>query len=163
MAAGFDADRPTIVSSTGVTMYLTRDANAATLSQIASLAPGSTLATTFLLPAELLDEEDRAGLQAAARGARASGTPFVTFFAPEEMLALARDAGSRDARHVSAADLNQRYFAGRTDGLRTSRGEELLVATTSEVLCPPRFGAPKARVPVDAPVVVRRARRRSTR
>jgi len=26
--------------------------------------------------------------------------------------------------------LNERYFAARTDGLRTSPGEELLVATT---------------------------------
>jgi methyltransferase (TIGR00027 family) len=130
VAEGFDVDRPTIVASAGVTMYLTQEANSATLRQVAALAPGSTLATTFLLPPELLDEEDRAGLEAAERGARASGTPFVSFFAPEEMLALARDAGFRDARHVSAADLNQRYFAGRTDDFRTSRGEELLLATT---------------------------------
>ncbi|HEV7526876.1 MAG TPA: class I SAM-dependent methyltransferase [Acidimicrobiia bacterium] len=132
VAAGFDADRPTIVVSAGVSMYLTRDANVATLRQVAALAPGSTLVTTFLLPPELLDEEDRVGLEAAERGARASGTPFISLFAPEEMQALARDAGFREARHVSAADLNQRYFAGRTDGLRTSRGEELLVATTRE-------------------------------
>jgi hypothetical protein len=32
---------------------------------------------------------------------------------------------------VSATMLNQRYFAGRPDGLRTSTsGEQLLVATT---------------------------------
>jgi methyltransferase (TIGR00027 family) len=130
VAAGFDADRPAIVASAGVTMYLTREANAATLRQVASLAPGSTLVTTFLLPPALLDDEDRAGLEGAERGARASGTPFISFFEPEEMLALARDAGFREARHVSAADLNQRYFAGRSDGLRTSRGEELLVAST---------------------------------
>jgi methyltransferase (TIGR00027 family) len=129
-AAGFDADRPAVMASTGVTMYLTKDANAATLRQLASLAPGSTLAMTFLLPLELLEEEERPGLQAAEKGARASGTPFISFFAPPEMLALARDAGFRDAQHVSASMLNQRYFAGRTDDLRTSRGEELLVATT---------------------------------
>jgi O-methyltransferase involved in polyketide biosynthesis len=129
-AAGFDATQPAIVASAGVTMYLTREANAATLRQVAALAPGSTFITTFLLPPELLDDEDRTGLEAAQRGARASGTPFVSFFAPEEMLALALESGFADARHVSAADLNARYFTGRTDGLRTSRGEELLVATT---------------------------------
>ena len=53
-AAGFDPDRPAVVVSTGVSMYLTRDANLATLRQIALLAPGSTLATTFLLPSALL-------------------------------------------------------------------------------------------------------------
>lgn len=129
-AAGFDPGRPAVVASTGVTMYLTGDANAAMLRQLASLAPGSTVAVTFLLPAELIDEGDRPGLEAAKKGARAAGTPFISFFAPPEMLALARGAGFKDARHVPASILNQRYFAGRTDGLRTSRGEELLVATT---------------------------------
>src|SRR5437588_779492 len=43
---------------------------------------------------------------------------------------LARDAGFTQARHVSAADLIQRYFSGRTDGLRPSSGEAFLVATT---------------------------------
>ena len=46
------------------------------------------------------------------------------------MLALARDAGFREAHHISAAELTTRYFAGRADGLRTARGEELLVALT---------------------------------
>jgi methyltransferase (TIGR00027 family) len=129
-AAGFDPGQPAVVVSTGVTMYLTKDANAATLRQIAGLAPASTLAMTFLLPTELLDDADRLGLHAAERGARAAGTPFISFYTPDEMLALARDAGFKSARHVSATMLNQRYFAGRTDGLRTSRGEELLVAAT---------------------------------
>ena len=62
--------------------------------------------------------------------ARAAGTPFISFFSPLEMLALAREAGFRKAQHVSAAGLTQRYFAGRTDGLRPSSSEELLVATT---------------------------------
>jgi methyltransferase (TIGR00027 family) len=127
--AGFDAGQPAVVASTGVSMYLTREANAATLRQLASLAPGSTVAMTFQPPLELLDEEDRAWRQAAENGARASGTPFISFYTPPEILALARDAGFTNARHVSAAMLNQRYFAGRTDGLRTSSGEELLVAT----------------------------------
>ena len=45
-------------------------------------------------------------------------------------MALALNAGFQEASHVSAAMLNERYFAGRTDGLQTARGEELLVATT---------------------------------
>ena len=65
------------------------------------------------------------------RGARASGTPFISFFTPAEMLALARETGFKSARHVSAAGLGDRYFAGRTDGLRPANNtEELLVATT---------------------------------
>jgi O-methyltransferase involved in polyketide biosynthesis len=112
-------------------MYLTRDANAATLRHIAALAPGSTLAATFLLPMDLIgDAQGRATLQTSQSGARASGTPFVSFFAPADMLALARDAGFRHVEHVSGAEVAERYFAGRSDGLRPARGEEFLLAST---------------------------------
>ncbi|MGH6881071.1 MAG: class I SAM-dependent methyltransferase [Hypericibacter sp.] len=127
---GFDADRPAVVASTGVSLYLTKDAIAATLRQIARLAPGSTLAMTFILPPELGEPEERPGREAAEKGARAAGTPFISSFSPPEMLALAREAGFREARHVSAASLSQRYFAGRTDGLRPGSSEAFLVATT---------------------------------
>ena len=129
-SAGFDPGRPAVVVSTGVSMYLSKEANAATLRQFAGLAPGSTLAMTFLLPPELLDDAYRPGYEAAERGAHAAGTPFISFYTPDEMLELARQAGFNDVHHVSAPLLNQRYFAGRTDGLQVSKGEELLVATT---------------------------------
>ncbi|WP_030410635.1 class I SAM-dependent methyltransferase [Streptomyces sp. NRRL S-1448] len=127
--AGFDPGRPAVIVSTGVTMYLTKETTAATLRQISGLAPGSTLAMTFLLPTELVDEADRPGLRASEEGARASGTPFISFYTPQEMLALAREAGFKDARHVPGAALAERYFAERTDGLRPSSGESLLLAT----------------------------------
>jgi methyltransferase (TIGR00027 family) len=130
IAAGFDPSSPAVVASTGVTMYLTRDANAATLRRLAQLGHGSTVAMSFLLPIELLAPEDRPGLEISQRGAASSGTPFLSFFAPGEMLALAREAGFRTVRHESSADQNARYFAGRTDGLRSSTGEDMLVATT---------------------------------
>ena len=130
VAVGFDPGRPAVVVSTGVTMYLTREANAAALRQMAGLVPASTFATTFLLPPELLDESLRPGFEAAERGARAAETPFISFYTPDEMLTLARAAGFRDVVHVSSDVFNERYFANRTDGLRTSPGEELLVATT---------------------------------
>jgi len=40
-AAGFDTGRPAVVASTGVSMYLSKDAVASTLRQVAALAPGS--------------------------------------------------------------------------------------------------------------------------
>jgi methyltransferase (TIGR00027 family) len=130
-AEGFDAGEPAVMASTGVSMYLTRDANAATLRQVAELAPRSTLAMSFLLPLELADPEVRPGLERAEKGARASGTPFISFFTPQEMLALARDAGFREVQHVSAAALTECYFSSRTDGLRPPiNAEELLVART---------------------------------
>ncbi len=129
-AAGFDVGRPAVVASTGVTMYLSRDATAATLRQLAALAPGSTVAMTFLLPAPLLEEADRSGLETSQKGAQSSGTPFVSFYSPEEMLEMVRGAGFRKAEHVSGMTLADRYFAGRADGLRPSSGEDFVLATT---------------------------------
>jgi hypothetical protein len=86
---------------------------------------------SFMLPIEMADPDVRPGIERAAAGAKANGTPFVSFFTPTEMLALAREAGFEKVEHVSAAALAQRYFAGRTDGLRPpNNSEELLVATT---------------------------------
>lgn len=130
-AAGFDARKPAVVASTGVSMYLTREANEQTLRKIAALAAGSTLALSFLLPPELQDPEVRPAMERAAAGAKAAGTPFISFYTPQELRALAKGCGFKDARHVSADDLARRYFDGRTDGLRPPRNaEELLVAWT---------------------------------
>jgi len=102
-----------------------------TLRNAASLALGSSLVMSFLLPLELADPESRPGLEIVERGARASGTPFISFFTPAEMLDLARSAGFKGVQHVSAAAIAQRYFANRTDGLRPpNNAEGLLVATT---------------------------------
>jgi O-methyltransferase involved in polyketide biosynthesis len=111
-------------------MYLTREANEATFRLVAGLAPGSAFVTTFLRPPQDVEPDQRPQLEAAVRGARAAGTPFLSFFEPAGILALARESGFREARHVPAEELDRRYFAGRTDGVRPSRGEELMVAST---------------------------------
>jgi methyltransferase (TIGR00027 family) len=129
-AAGFDAGRPALIVSTGVTMYLTKESTATILRQAASFATGSTLAMTFLVPPDLVDEADRPGLRTSTNGARAAGTPFVSFYPPDEMLAMAREAGFTAAHHVPGGVLAERYFTGRADGLRPSSGEDFLIATT---------------------------------
>ncbi|MFO1418301.1 MAG: class I SAM-dependent methyltransferase [Methylotetracoccus sp.] len=132
LGAGFDASRPAVIGSLGVAMYLSRDVNSALLRAVASLAGSSTLVMSFQLPLELVDEEERAGRQATEKFARAQGTPFLSMFSPGEMLDLARDAGFRECRHVSSAELREMYFAERIDGLRPSSAEELIVARTSQ-------------------------------
>jgi hypothetical protein len=77
----------------------------------------------------MADPEERPGYEAAMRGARASGTPFISYFTPADMLAIARSAGFSDVRCVSGNDLATRYFAKRADGLHPG-SETLLVATT---------------------------------
>jgi O-methyltransferase involved in polyketide biosynthesis len=67
----------------------------------------------------------------AVKGARASGTPFLSFFTPADITALARQCGFKAARHVAAAELAARYFSGRNDGLAPpNNAEDILVAKT---------------------------------
>lgn len=130
MNAGFDSNKPAVVACTGVTLYLTREAIVSTLRQIAIFATGSTLAATFYLPIQFLDEEDRPMQEMAEKGARAAGTPFISFFTPDEIIALAREAGFKEAKTISTNDMTQRYFAGRADDLSPASGEVFLLATT---------------------------------
>jgi len=130
LKAGFNIGKPAVVACTGVTLYLTRDAIADTLHQMATLAMGSTLAMTFYLPMELMDEEDRPLQQIAEKGARESGTPFISFFAPNEILALAKEAGFKERRIISSKDFEKYYFTNRTDNFLPASGEVFLLATT---------------------------------
>jgi len=130
LAAGFDPAARALASSSGVSMYITKQATMATLQRLAAMAPGSILAMTFMLPFDLIDAAERPGLEGAARGAQASGTPWISFFTPDEIVTLAGEAGFASARHVTTAEIADRYLAGRTDGLRASSGEGILLART---------------------------------
>lgn len=127
---GFDDTKPAVVVSTGVTQYLTIDAIMDTLKMFSKLAEGSKLALTFLLPFEKIKKQDeRKEVDEAEKGAKAGGTPFISFFTPSEMLALAREAGLKDVIHLSSIDLKEKYFRERTDQLMLQSGEDFIVAT----------------------------------
>ena len=128
--AGFDFSQPAVVACTGVSLYLTTEANNSALHQIATLSAGSTLAMTFYLPIEMLDEEDRPMQEIAEKGAREAGTPFKSFFTPNELLVMANEAGFKEAKTISTKDLERSYFINRTDNLVPASGEVFLVATT---------------------------------
>ncbi len=85
---------------------------------------------SVMLPFEMVDDADRPGLEGAARGAAASGTPWVSFFTPDEIVGLALTAGFTSADYVDTAELTLRYLADRSDGLRAASGEGLLIART---------------------------------
>jgi len=85
---------------------------------------------TFYLPIALLEEEDRSLMEMSIKGASAAGTPFVSFFTPEEILQLGREAGFKDVHSVSTRDMENMYFVDRTDGLVPATGEVFLLATT---------------------------------
>lgn len=130
IAHGFDARKPSIVVSTGVSLYLTKDANMLTFRQLAQLAKGSTFAMTFMLSLELLDEKERSLMEFVMKRASESGTPFLSLFNPAELTGMLQDAGFKKSQYISGEDLYQRYFAQRTDGLRAGNAEAFMVAST---------------------------------
>ncbi|WP_343668405.1 class I SAM-dependent methyltransferase [Chitinophaga sp.] len=127
---GFDRSQPAVISCTGVSMYLTHDAITGLLQKVAALARGTTLSMTFLLPAAHLHPDEQRLLEMAMKGAAAAGTPFLSFFTPEQMLDLAQQAGFKYAEVITGDDLTKKYFQGRKDGLSLSNSELILVANT---------------------------------
>jgi len=127
---GFDFKKPAVVACTGVSLYLTKEAITSTLNQVAKLASGSTLAMTFYLPVEFLDEEDKPMQEIAEKGASEAGTPMISFFTPDEILTLANDAGFKKVKTISTIEMIQYYFTNRADDLIPATGEVFLLAAT---------------------------------
>jgi O-methyltransferase involved in polyketide biosynthesis len=68
-------------------------------------------------------------MEMAAKNAAAEGTPFVSFFLPGQITALAARCGLKNPKVITAEDFKRLYFMGRSDDLTLVRGEEVLVAT----------------------------------
>lgn len=125
---GFDIHKKAIISCTGVTLYLSKEAITDTLTKMMLLAPGSTIAIAFYLPLQLLEEEDKPSMEISIKGAAASGTPFVSFFAMDDVVKLAEEMGFREIQTVATTDMAERYFKDRADKLTPASGEFFLVA-----------------------------------
>ncbi|MHC6201132.1 class I SAM-dependent methyltransferase [Elizabethkingia miricola] len=128
LKAGFNIHKPAVIACTGVTLYLTRSAIKETLQHMVSLAAGSVVTISFYLPVELLEKEDQPMQEMANKGAQQAGTPFISFFSPEEVIAIAKESGLKNTDLVSTEDIKDLYFKNRTDGLSPASGEVFLLA-----------------------------------
>ncbi|MDX8566497.1 class I SAM-dependent methyltransferase [Elizabethkingia sp. HX XZB] len=128
LKAGFNIHKPAVIACTGVTLYLTRSAIKETLQHMVSLAAGSVVAISFYLPVELLEKEDQPMQEMANKGAQQAGTPFISFFSPEEVITIAKESGLNNTYLVSTEDIKDLYFNNRTDGLSPASGEVFLLA-----------------------------------
>ena len=102
--------------------------------------PPARLAMTFLLPPELVDDAERQMQVDVEHKARNSGTPFVSYYSPDEMVEMCFGAGFSSVKHVSPAELTELYFSGRTDGLRPPTAEQLVVAQVGAPLAADTLG-----------------------
>lgn len=125
---GFDRTKPAVFVSTGVSLYLSKKTNLETFQQIAKMASGSVFAMTFLLSLDLLPSDEKRMMEFVMKKASESGTPFLSLFTPQEITALAMQAGFKVADYVSAQDIYDRYFAARTDGLNAGTAEGFVIA-----------------------------------
>lgn len=73
--------------------------------------------------------EDQPMQEIAEKGAREAGTPFVSFFTPEEVLSLAQTAGFPYTQIMTTDHIRHLYFSDRTDGLQPASGELFLIAS----------------------------------
>ena len=128
--SGFDVSKPAVFVSTGVSMYLTAEANRKTLQIIASLSTGSTFAMTFMLTLDMLQPGERGMMEFVMRKAKESETPFISLFTPQEITSIAKECGFKEANYVLAEEIFKSYFTGRKDGLRAGDAEAFLIAKT---------------------------------
>ncbi|HXW58040.1 MAG TPA: class I SAM-dependent methyltransferase [Solirubrobacteraceae bacterium] len=118
----FSGDAPAFFSWLGVTAYLTREANLATLRAIASCAPASELVFSYI-DKRLLDADGgHDGLQRAREQVASVGEPWVSGFDPDGLAADLRGTGLELMHDLGPAELAERYCAGRDDGLQPSVG-----------------------------------------
>ncbi len=124
--AGFDATQAAFFSWQGVTMYLERETVLSTLRFIASCGSGARarggsgggVAFDYIVPRKSLSWMRRFVFDVMARRVARAGEPFRTFFEPEELTGELERIGFQSIENIGGAEINARYFSGRTDGLR---------------------------------------------
>ena len=130
LAAGpFDFRRPAFFSWLGVTVYLSRDSVESTLLYVASLPSPSAIAFTFNLPRESLQGLDRDFHDFGRQVGAQRGEPCTTFYDAEPLRQWLEANGFSKVYHLAPEVADQRYCAGRTDGLRVPRMQQLMLAT----------------------------------
>jgi methyltransferase (TIGR00027 family) len=115
--AGFDSQIPAFFGWLGVVPYLTLDGFRSTLSAIAASPRGSAVAFDYALSPTTLSPLRRKVFDALAARVAAAGEPFKLLFTPAELRAELSLAGFTRVELVDSAELNDRYFRGRADGL----------------------------------------------
>jgi len=138
--SSFRRDEPAFFSWLGVTVYLTREANLATLRAVASVgAAGSELVFTYVDQIEFVSGGSRSLGDANAKAVAMMGEPYVSGFDPKEIASDLMHVGLELIEDLDGMKMSERY--GRTGANALQPPVSLHIA--------------RARVQSDQPVVGR--------
>ncbi len=113
--SGFDASTPSLFAWLGVVPYLTLEAFRSTVDFISAQPAGSGLVLDYGQPRDVLSHFERLAHDSLASRVEKAGEPFRRFFTPDSM---AQELSCfHDREDLGAAEINARYFAGRSDRL----------------------------------------------
>jgi methyltransferase (TIGR00027 family) len=126
--AGFNPGEQALFSWLGVTEYLAEDTVVATLAFIASLPKGSGVVFDYMLSPELLTEFQLKVFNGIAQRVAAAGEPWQSFFDPARLEGDLLAMGFREVEDLGPDDINARYFADRTDGLKVGSLSHVMIA-----------------------------------
>lgn len=117
--SSYEVTLPAFYSWLGTTAYLSNAATTATLRSIAEYAaPGSTIVFDYLVPDEFLSSSDRQVIEKLRRFTARRGEPLIGEFHPDALMAMLGSIGLELVESFSGADVEERYFSRRSDGLR---------------------------------------------
>ncbi|CAG0973268.1 Putative S-adenosyl-L-methionine-dependent methyltransferase [Anaerolineae bacterium] len=115
-ASAYDPQALTFFSWLGVTYYLSREAIFDTLCDVAALAPaGSSILFDYMDADAFIPERAARRIQLMQTIAGQVGEPMQTGFDPSTLAADLQQAGLRLEEDLGPAEIDARYFRGRTD------------------------------------------------
>jgi methyltransferase (TIGR00027 family) len=125
--SSYQSDRLSFFSWLGVTMYLTREANFATLKSIASCSPpGSQLAFTYMEERVLRSRSE--AFTAIQDRVTAMGEPFLSGFEPQTLPAELRDCGLELLEDVDGLQVAERYDRTGSKGFERHSASHIALA-----------------------------------
>jgi len=127
--SSFRKDAPAFFSWLGVTVYLTREANLATLRGIADAgAPGSELVFTYVDQIEFAADRSRSPDDPNARAAAAMGEPYLSGFDPKEIGNDLMNVGLELVEDLDGWGMSQRYARSGPNALQPTGSLHIALA-----------------------------------
>jgi methyltransferase (TIGR00027 family) len=115
-SSGFNSLDATLFAWLGVVPYLTLEAFRSTIHFIAAQPPGTGVVFDYSQPRSALPFLEKLAHDSLASRVKLTGEPFQLFFTPAEI--ASKLTAFRSLEDLGSAEINARYFTGRTDNLK---------------------------------------------